>query len=101
MTTSGTICVSSYCSRWWEKLSAARSSFGVDRHHRADQVEEHVETPEVPTQLALLPQGGGGGLEYGLGHVTTPAISARSRAGSGRTTTAGCSARRASRPPRP
>jgi len=21
---------------------------GVDRHHRADQVEEHVETPEVP-----------------------------------------------------
>ena len=28
MTASGTICVSSYCSRWWEKLSAARSSFG-------------------------------------------------------------------------
>jgi hypothetical protein len=21
---------------------------GVDRHHRADQVEEHVETPEMP-----------------------------------------------------
>jgi hypothetical protein len=28
MTASGTICVSSYCSRWWEKLSAARLSFG-------------------------------------------------------------------------
>jgi hypothetical protein len=21
---------------------------GIDRHHRADQVEEHVEAPEVP-----------------------------------------------------
>src|SRR5690348_17490466 len=28
MTASGTICVSSYCNRWREKLSAARLSFG-------------------------------------------------------------------------
>ena len=32
-------------------LVARDRADGVDRHHGADQVEEHVEAPEVPPQL--------------------------------------------------